>query len=74
MSLTRIVDLSAVPLSFRVRHWYLSINYLPVEFHNRNVCMLLPQTVDALYDFEDPAQSSITRSRVSRSPLSKPVK
>jgi hypothetical protein len=37
----------------RVRHWYLSIDYAPVQFHTQNVRMLLPQTVDAYCDFED---------------------
>jgi VWFA-related protein len=37
----------------KVRHWYLAINYAPVEFHSQNVRMLFPQTVDAYYDFED---------------------
>lgn len=37
----------------RVRHWYLSINYAPVQFHTQDVRMLLPQTVDAYCDFED---------------------
>jgi len=37
----------------KVRHWYLSIDYAPVQFHSQNVRMLLPQAVDAYYDFED---------------------
>ena len=37
----------------RVRHWYLSIDYAPVQFHTQNVRMLLPQVVDAYCDFED---------------------
>jgi hypothetical protein len=37
----------------KVRRWYLSINYAPVQFHTQNVRMLLPQTVDAYCDFED---------------------
>jgi VWFA-related protein len=37
----------------KVRHWYMSISYAPVEFHAQNVRMLLPQTVDAYCDFED---------------------
>jgi hypothetical protein len=37
----------------KVRHWYLSINYAPVQFHTQNVRMLLPQIVDAFCDFED---------------------
>jgi VWFA-related protein len=37
----------------KVRHWYLSISYAPVQFHGQNVRMLLPQTVDAYCDFED---------------------
>lgn len=36
-----------------VRHWYLSINYAPVQFRTRNVRLWLPQTVDAYCDFED---------------------
>jgi hypothetical protein len=37
----------------KVRHWYLSIDYASVQFHSQNVRMLLPQAVDAYYDFED---------------------
>jgi hypothetical protein len=37
----------------KVRRWYLSIKYAPVQFHTQNVRMLLPQTVDAYCDFED---------------------
>jgi hypothetical protein len=37
----------------KVRHWYLSIDYAPVQFHTQNVRMLLPQIVDAYCDFED---------------------
>jgi VWFA-related protein len=37
----------------RVRHWYLSIDYAPVQFHTQDVRMLLPQIVDAYCDFED---------------------
>jgi hypothetical protein len=37
----------------KVRHWYLSISYAPVQFRAQNVRMLLPQTVDAYCDFED---------------------
>jgi VWFA-related protein len=37
----------------KVRHWYLSVDYAPVRFHSQNVRMLLPQAVDAYYDFED---------------------
>ena len=37
----------------KVRHWYLSINYAPVQFHTQNVRMLLPQTVYVYCDFED---------------------
>ncbi len=37
----------------KVRHWYLSVNYAPVQFQSQNVRMLLPQTVDAYCDFED---------------------
>jgi hypothetical protein len=37
----------------KVRHWYLSIDYAPVQFRSQNVRMLLPQAVDAYYDFED---------------------
>jgi len=37
----------------KVRRWYLSINYAPVQFHTQNVRMLLPQTVDAWCDFVD---------------------
>jgi len=37
----------------KVRRWYLSINYAPVQFRTQKVRMLLPQTVDAFCDFED---------------------
>ena len=37
----------------KVRRWYLSINYAPVQFRTQNVRMLLPQTVDAYCDFVD---------------------
>ena len=37
----------------KVRHWYMSISYAPVEFHAQNVRMVLPKTVDAYCDFED---------------------
>jgi VWFA-related protein len=38
----------------KVRHWYLSISYAPVQFQTqKSVRMLLPQTVDAYFDFED---------------------
>jgi len=37
----------------KVRHWYLSVDCAPVRFHSENVRMLLPQAVDAYYDFED---------------------
>jgi VWFA-related protein len=37
----------------KVRHWYLSVDYVSVEFHAQNVHLLLPQTVDAYCDFED---------------------
>jgi VWFA-related protein len=37
----------------KVRHWYLSINYAPVQFHHHDIHMRLPQTVDAYCDFED---------------------
>jgi hypothetical protein len=37
----------------KVRHWYLSINYAPVQFHHNDIRMRLPQTVDAYCDFED---------------------
>ncbi|HXQ98001.1 MAG TPA: hypothetical protein VN774_06130 [Candidatus Limnocylindrales bacterium] len=37
----------------KVRRWYLSINYAPVQFRTQNVRMLLPQTADAYCDFED---------------------
>jgi hypothetical protein len=33
--------------------WYLSINYAPVEFQKQSVRMVLPQTVDAYYNFND---------------------
>ena len=37
----------------KVRHWCLSINYAPVQFHHNDIRMQLPQTVDAYCDFED---------------------
>ena len=37
----------------KVRHWYLSIDYAPVQFRAQNVRMLLPRTVDVFCDFED---------------------
>jgi len=37
----------------RVRHWYLSIDYAPVQFRTQNIRMLLPRTVDVFCDFED---------------------
>ena len=37
----------------RVRHWYLSIDYAPVQFRAQNVRMLLPLAVDVFCDFED---------------------
>ena len=37
----------------KVRRWYLSISYAPVQFRAQNVRMLLPQTVEAYCDFED---------------------
>ena len=36
-----------------VRHWYLSINYAPVEFRTQHGRLWLPQTVDAYCDFEE---------------------
>lgn len=36
-----------------VRQWYLSADYAPVEFHTRNIQLLLPQRVDAYCDFDD---------------------
>jgi VWFA-related protein len=48
---TSLVD--EIPMA-KVRHWYLSINYAPVQFQaQKSVRMLLPQTVDAYCDFED---------------------
>jgi hypothetical protein len=44
--------IEAVP-AFNVRHWYLSIDYAPVQFRTRNVRVWLPQTVDAYCDFGD---------------------
>jgi hypothetical protein len=37
----------------KVRQWYLSADYSPVDFHTQNVKLLLPQTVDAYCDFDD---------------------
>ncbi len=36
-----------------VRHWYLTVDYAPVQFRTRNVRIWLPQTVDAYCDFDD---------------------
>src|SRR5579864_1385364 len=44
--------LEAIP-SLRLRNWWLSINYGPVQFHSVNVRMWLPQTVDAYAQFDD---------------------
>jgi hypothetical protein len=37
----------------KVRHWYLSIAYAPVQCQSQNVRMWLPLAVDTYYDFED---------------------
>ena len=37
----------------KVRHWYLSIDYAPVQFRTRDVRIWLPQTVDTFCDFQD---------------------
>jgi hypothetical protein len=36
----------------KVRHWYLSIDYAPVQFRSRDVRIWLPQTVDTYCDFQ----------------------
>jgi hypothetical protein len=36
-----------------VRDWYIVIDYAPVQFHDQNVRMLLPQSVDAYCEFND---------------------
>lgn len=47
-------NLEAIPVDgMRVRNWWLSINYGPVQFHSEVVRMWLPQTVDAYAEFED---------------------
>jgi hypothetical protein len=35
-----------------VRHWFLVLDYAPVQFRTRNVKIWLPQTVDAYCEFE----------------------
>lgn len=37
----------------KVREWYLSIDYAPVEFRSRDVRVWLPQTADTFYSFDD---------------------
>lgn len=37
----------------KVREWYLSIDYAPVQFRSRDVRVWLPQTVDTFYSFDD---------------------
>lgn len=37
----------------KVRHWYLSIDYAPMQFRTRDVKIWLPQTVDTYCDFQD---------------------
>ena len=37
----------------KMRHWYLSIDYAPVQFRTRDVRIWLPQTVDTCCDFQD---------------------
>ena len=36
-----------------IRHWYLSIDYGPVQFRTEKREVWLPQTVDAFYQFEN---------------------
>jgi hypothetical protein len=36
-----------------VRHWYLSVDYAPVQFRTRNVRIWLPRAVDAYCNFDD---------------------
>ncbi|HEV2491392.1 MAG TPA: hypothetical protein VGT03_16430 [Candidatus Acidoferrales bacterium] len=44
--------LGAIP-ALRVRNWWLSINYGPVQFRSLKIRMWLPQTVDASTEFDD---------------------
>jgi hypothetical protein len=37
----------------KVRRWYLSLDYAPVQFRTRKVTISLPQTVDAYCEFDD---------------------
>lgn len=37
----------------KVRHWYLSIDYAPVQFQSQSVKIWLPQTVDGYCDYGD---------------------
>jgi hypothetical protein len=41
-----------IPLA-KVRRWYLSLDYAPIQFRTRKVKISLPQTVDAYCEFED---------------------
>jgi hypothetical protein len=37
----------------KVRHWYLSLDYAPVQFRTRDVRVWLPQTVETYCDFQN---------------------
>ena len=37
----------------KIREWYLSMNYAPVQFQTHSARMVLPQTVVAYYNFVD---------------------
>jgi hypothetical protein len=36
-----------------VRHWWVSIGHVPVQFHSENVRMWLPQMVDVYKQFDE---------------------
>jgi hypothetical protein len=44
--------IDGVPAS-KIHHWYLSINYAPVQFQSQSVKIWLPQTVDGYCDYGD---------------------
>ncbi len=44
--------MSEVPAA-KIHHWYLSIDYAPIQFQNQNVKIWLPQTVDGYGDYGD---------------------
>jgi hypothetical protein len=44
--------LEPVPAA-HVRHWFLSLDYAPVQFQSKNVKLWLPEAVDTYCEFED---------------------